>query len=142
KETHSLIEFEEQVQLLMHDTFSTIVGEAFTELNKVMKQEKQAEGWTVERNDSRSFQSLFGDICFTHTLMYDENKKHRYPFSEWIGLRPNQKQSPLVEVKVAELASNNNYRESARILEEWSAVKISHTSVGNILKRVGMAQAE
>ena len=26
KETHSLIEFEEQVQLLMHDTFSTIVG--------------------------------------------------------------------------------------------------------------------
>ena len=142
KETHSLIEFEEQVQLLMHDTFSTIVGEAFTELNKVMKQEKQAEGWTVERNDSRSFQSLFGDICFTHTLMYDENKKPRYPFSEWIGLRPNQKQSPLVEVKVAELASNNNYRESARILEEWSAVKISHTSVGNILKRVGMAQAE
>lgn len=34
KETHSLIEFEEQVQLFMHDTFSTVVGDVLTESNQ------------------------------------------------------------------------------------------------------------
>src|SRR5699024_11368844 len=45
-------------------------------------------------------------------------------------------------VKVAELASKSDYRESARILKEWTAVDISHTTVGSIVRRVGKAQAE
>ncbi|PZD81320.1 ISLre2 family transposase, partial [Bacilli bacterium] len=49
--------------------------------------------------------------------------------------------SPLVEVKVAELASESTYRETARILGEWTAVTLSHTTVGSIVKRVGKAQA-
>jgi len=35
KETNNLFEFEEQVQLLMYDTFSSLVGEVFSKLNKV-----------------------------------------------------------------------------------------------------------
>ena len=38
KETNNLIEFEEQVQLLMYDTFSNLVGEVFSKLNKVIKE--------------------------------------------------------------------------------------------------------
>jgi|GEM_PF-6702497 len=37
KETSSLIEFEEQVQILMYDTFATLVGEVFSEVNKVIQ---------------------------------------------------------------------------------------------------------
>ena len=36
-----------------------------------------------------------------------------------------------MDVKVAEMAGNT-YREVARILSEWTAVSISHTTVGNI----------
>src|SRR5690625_288293 len=36
KKTNSLVEFEEQVQLLMYDTFADLVGEVFTQLNQSM----------------------------------------------------------------------------------------------------------
>src|SRR5699024_2045037 len=72
----------------------------------------------------------------------DEKRNPRYPLDEWLGFRKRQRQSPLVEVKVAELASKSDYRESARILKEWTAVDISHTTVGSILRRVGKVQAD
>ena len=34
KETESLIEFEEQLQLYMYDTFASLVGKVFNQLNK------------------------------------------------------------------------------------------------------------
>lgn len=142
KETDNLIEFEEQVQLLMYDTFASLVGEVFSKMNQVIKEQKQTEYWKVGRNDSKRIQFIFGDVRFRRTLMYDDNGNPRYPLDEWLGLRKRQRQSPLVEVKVAELASKSDYRESARILKEWTAVEISHTTVGSIVRRVGEAQAK
>lgn len=40
------------------------------------------------------------------------------------------------------MASETDYRETARVLKEWTAVNISHTTVGSIVKRVGKAQAK
>src|SRR5690625_6350012 len=62
KETNNLIEFEEQVHLLMYDTFADLVGEVFSQLDKVVKQEKQTEHWTVERCDEKSLQFTFGHV--------------------------------------------------------------------------------
>src|SRR5699024_5688728 len=121
KETKSLIEFEEQLQLLMHSTFAELVGDVFTNLNQVIKEQKQEEKWKVERNDQNNT---------------------RYPLDEWLGIRKRQKQSPLVEIKVAESASESDYREVERTLKEWTAVDISHSTVGAIVRRVGKAQAE
>jgi len=142
KETNNLIEFEEQLQLLMYDTFADLVGEVFSHINKVVKEQKQKENWKVERNDVKGIQFTFGNVRFKRTLMYDVKGNPRYPLDEWLGLRKRQRQSPLVEVKIAELASKSDYRESARILKEWTAVDISHTTVGSIVRRVGRAQAE
>lgn len=142
KDTDNLIEFEEQVQLFIYDTFTDLVGEVLTQLNKVIKEEKQQEGWKVERNDEKSLQFTFGNVCYKRTLMYDENGEAHYPLDEWLGFRKNQRYSPLVEVKIAELASNSTYRETSRILKEWTAVDVSHTTVGTIVRRVGDAQAK
>lgn len=38
KETENLIEFEEQVQLLMYETFSNLIGEVFSSINQVIKE--------------------------------------------------------------------------------------------------------
>lgn len=38
KGTNNLIEFEEQVQLLMYETFANLIGEVFSEMNQVMLQ--------------------------------------------------------------------------------------------------------
>ena len=142
KETNNFIEFEEQLLLLMYDTFSDLVGEVFTQLNEVIKEEKRKENWKVERNDTKGVQFIFGEVPLSRTLMYDNEGNPRYPLDEWLGFRKRQRQSPLVEVKVAELASKSDYRESARILKEWTAVDISHTTVGSIVRRVGNAQAK
>ncbi|MDY0406708.1 UPF0236 family protein [Virgibacillus sp. 179-BFC.A HS] len=130
------------MQLYMYEVFAFLLGEVFTRLNNVMTQKKQELGWTVERNDRKRIQFIFGLVEFTHTLMHDTEGKPHYCFDEWIGLRKYQRQSSLVELKVAELASECTYRETARVLKEWTAVNISHTTVGTIVKQVGKAQAK
>lgn len=141
-QTGNLIELEESVRLLMYEVFASQMGEAFTRLNDVIVKEKQAIGWIVERNDSREVQFTFGSVGFTHTLMHDEQGNPHYPFDEWIELEKYHRRSPLVEVKIAEMASESTYREVARTLKEWTAVNISHTTVGTIVKQVGETQAK
>src|SRR5699024_11631324 len=69
------------------------------------------------------------------------DNKSIYLLDKWLGFRKYQRYSPLVEVRVAELASESNYRESARILSEWTPVSMSHTTEGKIIERVGEAQS-
>lgn len=45
--------------------------------------------------------------------MYDLAGKAHYPFDEWMGFKKYQRRSPFVEVKVAEMASESTYRETA-----------------------------
>ncbi|MCR1836127.1 ISLre2 family transposase [Oceanobacillus caeni] len=141
KDTNDLIDFEEQVQIYVYDLLTKLMGSVFTQLNQTIKRRMQSKGWTVEREDEKTIQFIFGAVRFTHTLMHDINGKAHYPFDEWVGFRKYQRHSPLVEVKVAELASESTYRETARILSEWTAVNLSHTTVGSMVKRVGKAQA-
>ncbi|WP_373895563.1 ISLre2 family transposase [Virgibacillus natechei] len=141
-QTGNLIELEESVRLLMYEVFASHMGEVFTRLNDVIVKEKQAKGWTVERNDSREVLFTFGGVAYQHTLMHDSEGHPHYPFDEWMGLKKYHRRSPFVEVKVAEMASESTYRETARILKEWTAVDISHTVVGTIIKQVGEAQAK
>jgi len=143
KDTDDLIAFEEQVKILMYDTFADLVGEAFTHLNKVIKKKTQEKKHAVERNDQRIVQFSFGPVTYNRTLFKDRDQdKYFYPLDKFLGFRSYQRHSPLVEVRVAELASQGSYRESARILSEWTPVSMSHTTVGTIVKRVGQAQGE
>ncbi len=142
KDSSHLIDLEESIQIYMHEVFASLLGDVFTQLNQVIKEKKQEKGWRVKREDWKTIQFTFGSVRFRHTLMGDEKGDAHYPFDEWMGLRKYQRYSPLVEVKVAELASESTYRESARILKEWTAVHISHQTVGSIIRRVGEAQAQ
>src|SRR5699024_12297175 len=105
-------------------------------------EQKQEEKWKVERNDGKSIQFIFGNVRFNRTLMYDDQNNPRYPLDEWLGLRKRQKQSPLVEIKVAESASKSDYREVERTIKEWTAVDISHSTVGASVRRESKAEAE
>ncbi len=78
---------------------------------------------------------MFGPVRYRRTLMVDPEGENHYPLDEWIGIRKHQRLSPLVEVKVAEMASEATYRETERVLKEWTAVGISHQTVGNIVRQ-------
>ncbi|WP_035028552.1 ISLre2 family transposase [Carnobacterium mobile] len=141
KDSNHLIETEEAIQVYMYEVFSELVGDVFTHINQVIKEEKQLEGWKVKREDWKMVQFSFGPIRYYRTLMVDHTDQNHYPLDEWLGIRKYQRHSPLVEVKVAELASKSTYRDTATMLNEWTAVTISHQTVGSLLKRVGSAQA-
>lgn len=141
-QTGNLIELEESVRILMYDVFASQMGEVFTRLNDVIVREKQTRGWTVGRSDSRQVQFTFGWVAYTRTLMHDEQGYPHYPFDEWMGLKKYQRRSPFVEVKVAEMASESTYRGVEHTLKEWTAVDVSHTTVGTIIKQVGEVQAK
>jgi len=142
KDTKDLIAFEEQLRMYMYETFALLLGKVLSQLDKAIKEEKQKEGWTVEKTDEKTIQFTFGAVRFSRTLMHDENGKPHYPLDELLGIRKYQRYSSFVEVKVAELANKSDYREIARMLDEWTAVQISHATVGSIVKRVGKAQAQ
>src|SRR5699024_12680790 len=98
--------------------------------------------YLVERNDSRTIQFSFGAVTYQRTLFKDvHDNKSIYLLDKWLGFRKYQRYSPLVEVRVAELASESNYRESARILSVWTPVTMSHTTVGKIIEGVGADQS-
>ncbi|WP_018662447.1 ISLre2 family transposase, partial [Heyndrickxia acidiproducens] len=142
KGTDSLIEFEEQSKIFMQQTFTQLVGDVFVKLDKIIKQQKLDEGWEYCRSDDRSVQFLFGNVAFKRSLMHDKKGAPHYVLDEWLGMEPNQRYSPLVELKVAELASESTYQKAADILKEWTAVSLSRTTVGKMVKRVGEAQAD
>ncbi|MGG3697718.1 ISLre2 family transposase, partial [Heyndrickxia faecalis] len=51
KGTKSLIEFEEQVKILMQKVFTQWVGDVFEKLDQTIRLKKQAEGWQYCRSD-------------------------------------------------------------------------------------------
>ena len=136
------ISVEENIQIYMWRMFSDIMGEIFTAINQTIKEEKQKEGWKVSRNDYRTIQYIFGPVEFKRTLMVDPDGNNHYPMDEWLGIKKHQRYSPLVEVKVAELASDATYRDTAKFINTWTPVELSHQTVKTILEKVGKCQSE
>jgi len=141
-ETRDFISFEEQLKRLMYSTFADVMGIVFGQLDEAIVNEKRKEGWKRERKDKKTLTFTFGAVTYRRSLMYDNEGNPHYPLDEWLGLRPYQRYSAMVELKAAELAREATYREVARVLKEWTAVEISHTTVGQMVKEVGGAQAE
>src|SRR5699024_12315822 len=70
KDTKDLISFEEQVKVLMYETFADLVSETFTHLNKVMKVKAREKKYLDERNDSRTIQFTFGSVTYHSNFIY------------------------------------------------------------------------
>lgn len=142
KSTSNLIEAETFIYGEFTHFMSEMAGDILTSLDKELEMEKRLEGWKRVRSDSRTLTFLFGPVEFTHTLMRTPEGDTVYPIHEFLGLRPRQKYTPAVELKVAETASKQTYRETAKTVAGWTPVEMSHTAVGTIVKRVGKAQAD
>src|SRR5699024_12608974 len=103
KDTKDLISFEEQVKVLMYETFADLVSETFTHLNKVMKEKAREKKYLVERNDSRNIQFSFVAVTYQCTLLKDvHDNKSIYLLDKWFVFRKYQRDCPLVDVRVTE----------------------------------------
>lgn len=141
KQNTNMIDFEKAVLDYMYQLICEGVGEVFDRVNKIVVEEKKEYGWKAERKDPRTIQCLFGSVTFSRTLMYDLEGAPHYSLDHFLGLRKRQRNSPYVEVKVAELASEHTYRQTAKVLEEWTPVSLSHQTVKTIVGKVGETQS-
>lgn len=142
KDSSNPIKAEEEIQSYMWLVLTEAMQEIFSTMNQVLKEKKQSQGWKVERNDARTIQYIFGPVQYKRTLMKDPNGNNHYPLDEWLGIKKHQRYSPLVEVQVAELVSDATYRDTAKFIEAWTPVEISHQTVKTILERVGKIQGK
>jgi len=118
------------------------LGNVLTEIDQTMKKNRSDEGWKNVYTDSKTVNFSIGPVNYRHTTMRDGRGALRHPLNEWLGIEKYQCYSAFVVVKVAEMATEMDYRETARVLKEWTAVDMSHSTVANIVKRVGKKQAE
>ena len=142
KHSSNLIETEKKIQNYMWGTFSEIMGEILEKINQTIKEKKQALGWKVQRNDSRTVQCVFGPVQFNRTLMIDPNGQNHYPLDKWLGLKKRQRYSPLVEIQMTELVGDATYRDTADFIKAWTPVEMSHQTVKSILEKVGEIQGK
>lgn len=142
KKSANPIDAEENLHSYMYEVFTETLGELFIKLNQSVKEAKQQEGWRVERNDWRTVQFIFGPIRYQRTLMVDPEGSTSYPLDKYLGVRKYRRYSPLVELKTAETASMATYRDAAQFINEWTPVKLTHQTVGDLVKKVGKTQAK
>jgi hypothetical protein len=65
-----------------------------------------------------------------------------HSLNEWLGIEKYQRHIDLVELKVAEIAIEVDYREIVCLLKEWTAVKMRYLTVADIVRCVGKEQAD
>src|SRR5699024_12599138 len=88
KDTKDLISFEEQVKVLMYETFADLVSETFTHINKVMKEKAREKKYLIECNDSRTIQFSFGAVTYQLTFFKIVNDNRSiYVVDKWLGFR-------------------------------------------------------
>jgi hypothetical protein len=136
------IELEQEIQTFMWQLISEAMETILAQINQTIKEEKQKQGWKVKRNDARTIQYVFGPVQYKRSLMEDPNGENHYPLDEWLGIESYQRYSPLVEVQVAELASDATYRDTAKFIEAWTPVELSHQTVKSVVEKVGKIQAQ
>src|SRR5690625_5262520 len=127
KKTENLIDLEEDMKTYMHQLLYGFICDLLTQIDCGMKEKKCNEGWTVVCSDDKTVNFTYGAVTFSHTSMKDKRGTSRHPLDEWLGLAKNQRYSPLVEIKVAEMVTEMDYRETARVLNEWTRSE-EHTS--------------
>ena len=142
KSSSNPIELEQTIQAFMWQLISEAMEIILDQINQTIKEEKQKQGWKVKRNDARTIQYVFGPVQYKRTLMEDPTGENHYPLDEWLGIKSYQRYSPLVEVQVAELASDATYRDTAKFIEAWTPVELSHQTVKTVVEKVGKIQAQ
>lgn len=109
--------------------------------NELVKKYKE-QGYQVERLDKRSIQCVFGELVYRRRLMKAEGKKSLYPLDKELGIEAYQRNTTYMEWKIAQIASQSTYRNTAAAVDILTAISVSHQTVGKIVEKVGERYAQ
>ena len=113
------------------------IGKAMEIIDGELAEKYKEKGYWVERRDKRSIQCVFGELVYQRRLMKAEGKRSVYPLDKELGIEAYQRNTTYMEWKIAQVASQSTYRNTAAAVNVLTAISVSHQTVGNIVEKVG-----
>jgi len=111
-----------------------LMEEILRQADELIYQSKEHDGKS-EGFREMGIQTLFGEILYRRRI-YRTTGDFRYPLDEKLGIEKKQTISPTLSQVSAYLATQNSYRQSARILEQFE-LYMSHQRIHKAVQEQG-----
>ena len=131
------IDFEKQMNQLIYQEVSQTVKHVFERIDGQLIANTKAQGYKIERKDSRTIQFAFGDVEFSRRL-YKQGKKSLYALDEYLGFVARQRYSPLMQMKITQLTSKGEFKKVSEAINILTPLSVSAHGVHQITQRVSL----
>lgn len=142
KDSTTLLETEIALETFFQNVVKELLKSAFKQVDLELVHEYKEQGFEIDSVPCRTLQLSFGIVEINRHRMKKAGEKSVIPFDKAIGLKPRIRQSPLVEMKVAQMASDGAYRKAADAINLLTNFSLSHTSIHTITQKIGGAIQE
>ncbi|MFL2096764.1 UPF0236 family transposase-like protein, partial [Marinilactibacillus psychrotolerans] len=111
-------------------------------LDKKCIQSYKDQGYEMDSVRKRTMQFTFGTVEFSRRRVRKKGEKSLIPLDKFLQLSPRSRNSPLVEMKAAQMASDGVYRKAADAINLLTNFSLSHSAIHSITQRVGQKVQE
>ena len=128
KDSPTLLETELALETVFQRITQELLRTAFKHIDLELLHDYKEQGYEIDSVPNRTLQFTFGTLEFERHRMRKKGEKSVIPFDEAVGLKPRIRQSPLVEMKAAKIASDGTYRKAEEAIELLTSFSLSHTT--------------
>lgn len=128
-------EFEERLWDTLMQLGRNVEKVVFEEQDRyLLEHPEKRQGWSVQRGpEEKTIIGLFGPVTYRRRYYYNkETKEHLHLVDALIGIGPHQLQTPAVQARHIEYASQVSYARAARACGNL----VTRQTVGNTLKKL------
>lgn len=137
KDSSSLLEAELALETVFQRITQQLLSAAIKQIDLELLHDYKEQGYEIDSVPNRTLQFTFGTVEFERHRMRKEGEKSVIPFDKAVGLKPRIRNSPLVEMKAAQIASDGTYRKAEEAINLLTSFSLSHTTIHTITQKVG-----
>lgn len=129
------IDMEKSMYQVISDVIIEIISRSLEKVDDRLISTMKAQGYKIERKDSRKIQFFFGDVNFVRRL-YKKGNQYKYALDECLCLESYKRYSSLAEAKFAETSTGSSFAKAAKAINNVSNLNVSPSGVHKITQRV------
>ncbi|WP_161879815.1 ISLre2 family transposase [Alkalibacterium sp. MB6] len=137
KDSSTLLEAELALETVFQNVTQHLLAAAFKQIDLELLYDYKEKGYEIDSIPDRTLQFTFGTMAFKRHRMRKKGEKSIIPFDKAIGLKARIRNSPLVEMKAAQLASDGTYRKAEEAIDLLTSFSLSHTTIHTLTQKVG-----
>lgn len=126
------IAIEDELNRICRDFMCEEVSFVMETLDDSLMQQMKAQGFQIERSDTRSVQFMFGEVTFKRRL-YKRGVKTQYALDERMGFDKYVKYTPGVKANMAYLATRMSYAKAEEATRRLTPIDISANTIHRIV---------